>query len=373
MMLSWFFQWAFCSAAATIVSGGVAERVRFPGYVIYSFLMTAFIYPVVVCWTWGYGWLAGSTEDGYVNKVGYMDFAGSGIVHMTGGVGALVGAICSGARDGRWTTGKDESMTIAERLGMQGDNSQWDAHSVPLQVIGTFILWFGWYGFNCGSTLGLSDAKTGLLAAQVAMNTTIAAAAGGLTVFLAKYALVRKYDVGALCNGILAGLVSITAPCGNVESGFAFLIGILGAFIYFGASALLKVLKIDDPLDAFAVHGACGAWGVFSAAFFDWGLGFDHTHGWSGFDCVRGEDGSTCLDGGNGLMLAANIVEIVCIALWSGGLSFLIFAPLRFSGLLRLDEQTQDLGNDASHHSPRQAYDGVVAGSGASKNIAWEK
>merc|ERR1740138_1405681 len=140
--LSWFFQWAFCSAAATIVSGGVAERVIFPGYLVYSFLMTSFIYPVVVCWTWGYGWLAGGTEK-QINEVGYMDFAGSGIVHMTGGVGALIGAIAAGPRKGRFD---------------DPESDEFSAHSVPLVVLGTFILWFGWYGFNCGSTLGLSDA-----------------------------------------------------------------------------------------------------------------------------------------------------------------------------------------------------------------------
>mmetsp|Transcript_102804 Transcript_102804/g.219887 ORF Transcript_102804/g.219887 Transcript_102804/m.219887 type:complete len:558 (-) Transcript_102804:132-1805(-) len=358
-MLSWFFQWAFCSAAATIVSGGVAERVRFPGYGIYSFLMTAFIYPVVVCWTWGYGWLAGSAEDGYINKVGYMDFAGSGVVHMTGGVGALVGAICAGPRTGRFEESGSGGPASSWGEGTGSVDSEWDAHSVPLQVLGTFILWFGWYGFNCGSTLGLSDAKTGALAAQVAMNTTIAAATGGLTVFFAKFGIFKKYDVGGLCNGILAGLVSITAPCGNVETGFAFLIGFIGGFIYLGSSVALKKMKIDDPLDAFPVHGACGAWGVLAAGFFDWGKNFDHTHGWSGFDCVTGDDG-TCMDGGNGLMIAANIVEILCITLWVAGLSLLIFLPLRMMGLLRATDEVQKVGGDATHHSPTKAYEGVL-------------
>merc|ERR1712187_141612 len=237
------------SAAATIVSGGVAERMSFPGYLVYSFLMTSFIYPVCVAWTWGYGWLGAGAGVGW-NMSGSFDFAGSGIVHMTGGVGALVGAIIVGARKGRWE--KPE---------------EFEPHSLPLVVLGTFILWFGWYGFNCGSTLGLSSTSTGEQAAQVAMNTTIAAAVGGLVVFGLRAILLKGlYDIGGFCNGILAGLVSITAPCGTVHSHDAFVIGLLGGFVYQGSSVLLKTLRIDDPIDAFAVHGACGAWGVLAAA-----------------------------------------------------------------------------------------------------------
>merc|ERR1719401_3093720 len=169
-----------------------------------------------------------------MNDMCYMDFAGSGIVHMSGGVSGLAGTIVLGPRKGRFE-----------------NPEHFDAHSLPLVVLGTFILWFGWYGFNCGSTLGLSDAATGALAAQVAMNTTIAAATGGVTVFCATFAILKKYDVVALCSGILAGLVSITAPCGNVESGSAFAVGLIGGLIYVASSKLLKMLRIDDPLDAF--------------------------------------------------------------------------------------------------------------------------
>ncbi|CAE7388252.1 amtB, partial [Symbiodinium necroappetens] len=169
-MLSWFFQWAFCTAGATIVSGGVAERVKSPTYAVYAFCMTSFIYPVVVAWTWGYGWLDS------VLDVGYMDFAGSAIVHLTGGVSALAGTVVLGPRKGRFE-----------------NPEEFECHNLPLVVLGTF------------------------------------------------------YDVGGLCNGILAGLVSITAGCGNVECGSAFAIGLLGAFVYQGSSMLLQKLKIDDP------------------------------------------------------------------------------------------------------------------------------
>ncbi|CAE8622715.1 unnamed protein product [Polarella glacialis] len=331
-IVNWFFQWAFCSAASTIVSGGVAERVNFPGYCIFSFVMTAFIYPVCVGWTWGYGWLAD------VNSVGYMDFAGSGIVHMAGGVGALTGAVWAGPRKGRWE-----------------NPEEFDPHSLPLIILGTFILWFGWYGFNCGSTLGMATIERGFMAAQVAMNTTIAGATGGLTVFILKYGLTRKYDIGGFCNGILAGLVSITAGCGNVECGSAFTIALLGGLFYEAGSRLIKKLKIDDPVDAFAVHGVCGAWGVLAAALFDWGKGFDHYHGWSGFSCMTAEDGS-CKTGIGGEGVAANIAEIVAITAWVAVCSSLIFGPLRAVGWLRASDDVQDEGFDQAKHSPSKAY-----------------
>eukprot|EP00933_Yihiella_yeosuensis_P021999 TRINITY_DN1731_c0_g3_i2.p1 TRINITY_DN1731_c0_g3~~TRINITY_DN1731_c0_g3_i2.p1 ORF type:complete len:477 (-),score=111.63 TRINITY_DN1731_c0_g3_i2:454-1845(-) len=331
-MLNWFFQWAFCSAAATIVSGGVAERVNFPGYCIFSLIMTAWVYPVVVSWTWGYGFLAD------INDVGYMDFAGSGIVHMAGGVGALVGAIIAGPRTGRFEF-----------------PDEFTPHSLPLVVLGTFILWFGWYGFNCGSTLGLSSASTGQMAAHVAMNTTLAGATGGLTVFILRLIITKGlYDIGGFCNGILAGLVSVTAPCGNIECGSAFGVAIVGGLLYEGASRLLKLAKIDDPIDAFAVHGACGAWGTLAAAFFDWGKGLDYYHGWSGFDCMT-KDGK-CASGYGTQGIAANIVEVIAIACWVGFFSVLIFLPLRFSGFLRATDATQDLGMDTVKHSPSKAY-----------------
>merc|ERR1712048_993822 len=170
-----------------------------------------------------------------------MDFAGSGVVHMTGGVGALMGATIVGPRDGRW------DPTRA---------SEFDPHSLPLIVIGTFILWFGWYGFNCGSTLSMHTKATGAQAAHVAMNTTIAAAVGGLAVLVIRAVMWKKttgkikYDLGGMCNGILAGLVAITAGCATVETGSALVIGIIGAFCYSGVSSLMQKVGIDDPLDA---------------------------------------------------------------------------------------------------------------------------
>jgi len=338
-MLDWFFQWAFCSAAATIVSGGVAERVQFPGYLVFTIVMTSWIYPVVVHWTWGYGWLAGG-EDYSINDTGFMDFAGSGIVHMCGGIGALVGAAVVGPRNGRFDP--------------ESPKDAFAPHSLPLIVLGTFILWFGWYGFNCGSTLGMASDAQGTMAAQVAMNTTLSAATCGLTVLMLRFAVLQRYDIGGMCNGILAGLVSITAPCGNVECGSAILTGFIGAFIYQGSSMLLQKLKVDDPIDAFAVHGACGAWGVLAAALFDWGKGVDYFNGWSGWSCVQDDNG--CVSGAFKQALEANLMEIFIIAVWTAFFSLLVFVPLRFAGFLRADAETQDQGMDARKHSPSKAY-----------------
>jgi len=314
--VSWFFQWAFCATGGTIVSGAVAERVQLPGFCLFSIVMTTLIYPVVVHWTWGGGWL--SEADG--DKGLYTDFAGSGIVHLCGGVAALCGAAVIGARAGRW-------------------ESTWDPepNSIPLVVLGTFILWFGWYGFNCGSTVsmtgdGNANANT---AALVAMTTTLAAGTGGLVTFYIRLAMTRQYDLGGLTNGILAGLVSITAGCDGVYGWAAIVIGFIGAWVYCGSSALVKMLKIDDPLDAFSVHGSCGVWGVIAVALFNAEKGIFY----------GGE--------GAGKLLGWQLCGIITIALWTAGLSLPTFLALRLLGILRMSKEDEDVGGDAHCVSPR--------------------
>eukprot|EP00933_Yihiella_yeosuensis_P031692 TRINITY_DN2525_c1_g1_i1.p1 TRINITY_DN2525_c1_g1~~TRINITY_DN2525_c1_g1_i1.p1 ORF type:complete len:551 (-),score=111.50 TRINITY_DN2525_c1_g1_i1:218-1870(-) len=330
--LSWFFQWTFCTAGATIVSGGVAERVKSPSYALYAFVMASFIYPVVVAWTWGYGWLSDFMD------VGYMDFAGSGIVHLCGGVGAFCGTCVLGPRKGRWE-----------------NPDEFGPHSLPLVVLGTFILWFGWFGFNPGSTLSMHDKGTGVIASQVAMNTTIAAATAGIIVFCLRYRMTHLYDVGGLCNGILAGLVAITAGCSTVESGNAIIIAVIAGFVYQGASMLLVRLKIDDPVDAVPVHGFCGALGVLCAAIFDWGEGFEYYHGWSGLECTKDDTGK-CMEGAATKAIVVQLVLIVSVIAWSGTLSSITFLAMKKSGILRIDEDTEAVGLDAKHHSPAKAY-----------------
>merc|ERR1719333_665579 len=268
---------------------------------------------------------------------GYIDFAGSGVVHLCGGIAALVGAAVIGTRTGRWDPDKEDEFI---------------PHSGPLIVLGTFILWFGWCGFNSGSTLGMSDSGTAMVVAHVMMNTTLSAATGGMTVFLLMFALTKKYDCAALCNGILAGLVSVTAPCSNVESGSAVLIGLLGGFIFVGSAALIKKLKIDDPVDAFSVHGACGIWGCLAAALFDFGSGTEKHHGWGGFSATSWtEDGETKYMT-TGDAFAANMCEVCFVIGWSGGLSLIIFGALKGTKLLRIDEDTEMQGMDQECASP---------------------
>jgi Amt family ammonium transporter len=218
-------------------------------------------------------------------------------------------------------------------------------------------LWFGWYGFNCGSTLGLSSAEAGRLAAVVAMNTTISASVGGLVVLVLRLAICRRFDVCGMCNGILAGLVSITAGCGNVECGSALVIGFIGAGVYELASKALQKMNVDDPIDAFAVHGAAGIWGVLAAALFDWGKGFDKYNGFNGgFSNVADLSGTGNTDNLWKSGFAAAIVEILVIIAWVGGMSTIVFVPLRFLGFLRASDDMQDKGMDEAKHSPTKAY-----------------
>jgi Amt family ammonium transporter len=293
-------------------------------------LLTACIYPGVAYWGWsGEGFLSYTDDDGEsVSIFGswYRDFAGSGIVHLTGGIGALVGSICVGPRKGRFDSADDEEFT--------SDN-------IPFIVLGTFCLWFGWYGFNPGSTLSMHDQAAAHTAGIVAVNTTLAPCIAGLVVFLLRATVLPPValDVPAFCNGILAGLVSITAGCAFVKPWEAVIIGFLGAFVYIGASTLLKKLKIDDVVDAFPVHGACGIWGVLAVGLFG-----------------NEED----LQGGNGLFyggdqLRVQVMAVIMIILWVAGLSIVILAPLRVVGFLRLSDDFQELGADAMEHSPRRA------------------
>ena len=236
------------------MSGAVAERAQLPAYCIFSSLITGFVYPIVAHWVWSTsGWLSCSNEGSWLCMI---DFAGSGVVHATGGIAALAGATIIGPRTGRF----DAS---GHAVPMPG-------HSSVLQVLGTFILWLGWYGFNAGSTMGISTDTQARTAGRVVVTTTLSAAAGGITaVCLEKFiGNSRAWDVAAMCNGILAGLVSITAGCATVQPWAAIIMGLGGACFYRLASKVMLRLQIDDPLDAFAVHAVCGFWGIVTCAIF---------------------------------------------------------------------------------------------------------
>jgi Amt family ammonium transporter len=322
--LDWFFQWAFCMTAATIVSGAVAERLQIGGYCVFCMVMTSIIYPVVVSWTWYSG--------GFLYQANYMDFAGSGIVHLTGGIGALVGTILVKPRSGRFDPAREQDFA---------------PHDVPMIVLGTIILWFGWYGFNCGSTLGMSEGS-GYMAAIVAVNTTIAPAFGGMVVTFARRAQAPyKWMTTETCGGILAGLVSITAGCGNVHPWAAVVIGSIGGVLYMLAADLLVKMQVDDPVQAFPVHGACGIWGVLAAVFFDWGLPYGTLHAWGGVSPTDGHDFAA------GITAALTFLGLNIV--WSGATLAITFAGLGAAKFLRVSEVAEKEGLDEHEFSPKAA------------------
>jgi len=341
----WFFEWTYAVLAASIVSGGVAERAHFVSYTIYSLLFNISIYPIIAAWTWGGGWLAS------MNLPGVVDRAGSGVVHLTGGIGALVGAILCGPREGRW-----DDLSTGDRVRTTPE--LFVPHSQPLVAFGTLTMWFGWYGLNCGSTFGLIASTTGqsVLAAQIAMNTTLAAAGAGLVACILRTAIKKKNDLPAMCYGVLGGLVAISAGCGSVECGTAFGIGASAGIIYVMFSALLKIARVDDPPDAFAVHGACGMWGLFCAALMDWGQGLHKAHGLMGLKCIgypQCKGDGTPKFGGN--MVAANFAAIFSIILWSGAFSLIIFGIMKAIKKLNYSD-TEDAGIDRQKHVPIKGY-----------------
>ena len=238
----WLFQAVFAGTAATIVSGAVAERMRFVAYLTYSFLITAFVYPVVGHWVWGGGWLAG---------LNFYDFAGSTVVHAVGGVTALVGAWMLGPRIGRFNP--------------DGSANFIGGHSMPLVTLGVFILFFGWFGFNAGSTLGMEDP---LKVGRIAMNTTLAGAAGAAAAMFTAWIKFGKPDLTLALNGTLAGLVGITAPCAVVSDGASIYIGITAGILVVYGIDWLNRLQIDDVVGAFPVHGLCGIWGTLAVGLF---------------------------------------------------------------------------------------------------------
>jgi len=324
----WFFQGCFCATGATIVSGAIAERARLDGFTMYTVLMTCAIYPVVIYWGWSGSGIFNYAENGAQKSlVGppLMDFAGSGLVHLVGGIGAFCGTLLVGTGVGRWEAEED-----------------FEAHSIPFCVVGTFFLWFGWYGFNPGSTLQMHTASDGFTASLVAVNTTLAPCCSALMVFTLRALVVmpRKLDVGGMCNGILAGLVSITGPCAFVKPFEAIIIGLLGGAIYQCASTMMRRAKLDDVVDAFAVHGACGMWGLVAAGLFG--------------DPAEGLGGNGFFYSGN--QLQTQMFAALLIILWVGGLSSIAFFALGRVGMLRLSDDIQKEGADAAEHAPKKAY-----------------
>jgi len=239
---SWLFHAVFCGAAATIVAGGVAERMKFKAYLIYSFIISAAVYPFVGHWIWGGGWLA---------NLNFADFAGSTVVHAVGGTAALVGTIVLGPRIGKFN--KDGSANAIE------------GHSMALASLGTLVLWFAWFGFNPGSTLSVGD---GSQIAHVAVNTNLAAVAGALVAMFFAWKKFGKPDLTMTMNGALAGLVAITAPCAFVYPVESLVIGAIGGLLVVLATVFLDKIQVDDPVGAAPVHLANGIWGTLAVGIF---------------------------------------------------------------------------------------------------------
>ncbi|KAG8457645.1 hypothetical protein KFE25_002309 [Diacronema lutheri] len=334
---SWFFQFTFAATAATIVSGGVAERCALFAYLVYSVVLTGFVYPVVVHMIWDSAGLISAFNSGSPLLGGVIDFAGSGVVHMTGGIAALAGAAMLGPRIGRFDAeGKPTSMP---------------GHSSVLQILGVFILWLGWYGFNGGSTLSVFALDTAYSRdlARVCVTTTLGAASAALTSIALVHFTSHVWDVSAVGNGVLAGLVSITAGCVVVDPWAAIVIGGLGGLIMQGFSKLLLKLKVDDPLDAFAVHGGCGAWGLIAVGIFcrpEYSYNGLGSHGF-------------IYPGGKPDLLGVQIAALAIIVAWVGTTSTLTFAGLRLLGLLRVPADVEEVGMDVSKHGG-DAYDLVT-------------
>lgn len=344
----WIFQFAFADTCSTITSGAMIGRTGFVGDLLYSVCVTGFIYPIIGHWAWGPdGWLALMGSDGHFYAslgTGFHDFAGSTVVHTIGGFIALAGAIVLGPRLGR-------------KFKRDGGQPMLP-HDLTIAVSGGLILWFGWYGFNPGSTLSAMD-LVGI--GRVAANTTLAACAAGLTSILYGYFKFKKWDASYTTNGFLAGLVAITCPCYWVSPTGAVLLGGIAGVIVIVAVDVLEWLRIDDPIGAVPVHGICGIWGTISLGLFACGQ-----YGASG---PLGPDNSAPLKGlfyGGGLqVLKAQIIGSACITLATFGVAMVVMLVVNAMGLLRLPAEMETYGMDLHEHGISAYPEYVISAIGA--------
>jgi Amt family ammonium transporter len=307
------FQTVFCATAATIVSGAMAERTKFKAYCFYSLLISLIIYPVSGHWIWGGGWLA---------EMGFHDFAGSTAVHMVGGLCALIGAKILGPRTGKYDKdGKPKAI-----LG----------HNLPIAALGVFILWFCWFGFNGASTLGI-EGENGAAAGHIFMTTNLAASMGAVSSMLFTWIKYKKPDVSMTFNGVLAGLVGITAGCDGVSEFGAVIIGIIsGIVIVLVVETVDQKLKIDDPVGAIGVHCACGALGTIFVGFFDVQTGLFYGHG-------AGQ-------------LLIQLTGVASVAAWVGVTSTAVFLCIKHTIGLRASLEEETLGLDITEHNLAASY-----------------
>ncbi len=298
----WMFQCVFAATAATIVSGAVAERTKFVGYLIYSAVLCAFIYPVFGSWAWGSllnggGWLEG---------MGFIDFAGSTVVHSIGGWAALAGAIVLGPRLGKY--------------GKNGEVRAIPGHNIPMAAIGVFILWLGWFGFNPGSTTTADKSI-----AMIFVNTNLSGAAGAVAAMFTSWMIFKKPDIGMSLNGALAGLVGITAGCANVSPSSSIVIGLISGVLVVLAVMAIDRAHIDDPVGAVSVHGVCGAWGTIAAGLFN-------------------------MEGVTMQIMTTQFIGVGAAFVWSFGCAFILFKAIDMTIGLRISEEEELIGVDISEH-----------------------
>jgi len=314
----WMFQVVFAATAATIVSGAMAERTKFIAYLVYSCVISAVIYPVVGHWIWGGGWLG---------NLGMIDFAGSTVVHSVGGWAGLMGALLLGPRMGKYikVNGKTNVKAIP-------------GHNIPMAALGVFILWFGWFGFNAGST----TAGTNLSIATIAVTTNLAAAAGATTAMLYSWVRFGKPDPSMSLNGALAGLVAITAACAVVSPTSAVIIGaIAGVLVVLSVTFFDKILKIDDPVGAVSVHGVCGAFGTITVGLFAQARYADA----AGLGPVNG-----LFFGGGWSLLGIQFLGVVSAFAWVSATCLILFSLIKITVGLRVSSEEELRGLDIGEH-----------------------
>ena len=310
---NFFFQLVFCATAATIVSGAMAERTKFSTYCIYSAVISAIVYPIEAGWVWNSaGWLA---------KLGYVDFAGSSVIHMVGGIASVIGAAMLGPRIGKYTKGKDGKVVV----------NAFPGHSLTLGALGCFILWFAWYGFN-----GAAASDPAQLA-QILGTTTIAPAVATFACMLFTWIRNGAPDVSMCLNASLAGLVGITAGCANVDAVGATIIGLVdGILVVIAVEFIDQKLKIDDPVGAVAVHGCNGLWGTVAVGLFDYNNGVFY--------------------GGGFHQLGVQVLGVVCIAAYTAVAMTIVFTILKHTIGLRVSAEEEIMGLDIAEHDLASAY-----------------
>ncbi|EEF45713.1 ammonium transporter 1 member 4 [Ricinus communis] len=346
------YQWAFAIAAAGITSGSIAERTQFVAYLLYSSFLTGLVYPIVAHWFWSVdGWASPGRSDNLLFGSGVIDFAGSGVVHLVGAIAGLWGALIEGPRIGRFDC---SGRAVALR-----------GHSGTLVVLGTFLLWFGWYGFNPGSFINIlkvydgSGSYYGQWSAigRTAVTTTLAGCTAALTTLFGKRLLVGHWNVTDVCNGLLGGFAAITGGCSVVDPWAAIICGFVAAWVLIGCNKLAEKLHYDDPLEAAQLHGGCGAWGIIFTALFAKEAYVNEVY--------PGHPGRPygLFMGSGARLLGAHIVQIFVIVAWVSVTMGTLFFILHKLKLLRIREEEEMAGMDLTSHGG-QAYEYAVGENG---------